>query len=114
MNKKSKVCYLAIIIFVLYAILSGTIIPITGQEMGYCILNYYLLLPILSFLCGLLLSSEEPQHKWYYILFIAIVGILMSLPVFHCIWWGMALFGTIPSCIGLIIGNLAKKLKQKL
>lgn len=113
MNKKSKGCYLATIIFVLYAILSGTIIPITGQEMGYCILNYYILFPLLSFLCGLLLCVEESQYKWFYLLFAAIVGILMPLPVFRSVWWGMALFGAIPAFIGLIVGNLIKKLKQR-
>lgn len=112
-NIKNIGCYLLTFGFAVCAVMWALIFPITGEEFGYCILNYYLLFPILSLLCGLILGFKESKYKWSYLPFVGVVGILMPFVTFHSMWWGMILLGAIPAFIGLIIGSIVKKLKQQ-
>lgn len=111
-SEKSKVCYLVTVGFVLYTLLIAILLPIEGHEMGYCILNYYIMFPIVSFICGLILGADSSRYKWSYLLFVGVMGILMPVPIFHDVWWGMGIFGMAPVLIGLIIGRGVKKMMK--
>lgn len=112
-DMKNIGCYLLTFGFAVCAIIWALIFPITGEEMGYCVLNYYLLFPILSLLCGLILGFKESKYKWTYPPFVGLIGSLMPFPIFHSMWWGVGLVGIIPAFIGLVIGSVVMKLKQQ-
>ena len=44
-------CYGITLLVVAGIIIWGSCFSITGDEMGYCLLNYYLIFPILTFTC---------------------------------------------------------------
>jgi hypothetical protein len=90
----------------------GVILGLTsGNEMGFSVLNFYLIMPCVSFIAALLLGIKNAYMKWAYPVFAGILGFIIPSLVFGSVNWISILFSFVPSVIGLGIGVLVLKLK---
>jgi len=75
-----------------------------GEEMGYCILNFYLLLPLSALICSGILGTQRNLVKWFAPLIFGIIGGILPYVIFHSFDWIFIVFAFIPSLIGLFTG----------
>lgn len=114
--KKISFCCLTTCLTAAILVLWALLFPITGNEMGYCILSYYVIFPLTTFICGLLLGLGSVSFKvsckisWQigYVLLSGILGIIMPIPVFYNIQLFVGMVGISGSSLGLVLGNLIR------
>lgn len=86
---------------------------IAGNEMGYCIVNYYVLYPLCTLILGAVQGSAS---HWCRFLYPAAAGIVFSaLPwiTFHT-WEGFSVvFGAAPAVCGTLLGCWLRYRKRK-
>ena len=99
-------CYGITLLVVAGIIIWGSCFSITGDEMGYCLLNYYLIFPILTFTCGMKLGSKKLRYGIGYLFIVGILGVCMIGSVFHYLEWSLGITGILCAAAGL----LSKKL----
>ncbi|MGN1098215.1 MAG: hypothetical protein ACI4SS_04900 [Clostridia bacterium] len=79
---------------------------VTGDEMGYCVLLYYMLFPAIAFVCGCALGGAAMPRNFIcgagYVLLTFLLGIIMPWPVFHSFWTEVAVLGAAFAAAGFI------------
>lgn len=99
-----------ILIFCAGAALWPVISPVTGNEMGYCVLLYYVVFPLLAFAGGITAGGAAlPRGLFLGALctaLTAVLGMLMPLPVFGRPWPEVAAIGAALAAAGFIFRRL--------
>lgn len=111
---KLTICYGITLIVTAVMVLWAMIFPITGNEMGYCILNYYIIFPLVTLISGFIIGTDKSRYKWCYLPFVWMLGLLMPIPVFHNIQFSAAFTGMVPALLGLLTGMLVRKKDKSL
>lgn len=75
-----------------------------GDEMGYCLLNFYFFLPLTAFICSLISGKRESKVKWLLPVVFGVIGGILPYAIFHSMDMIFIFFAFIPSVLGLIIG----------
>lgn len=115
MNRKNKLDKILFIYFIVLAIASLVLgkFFITGNEMGYSVLFFYILMPASSFITNLLSSMLGGMMKYLFLLVYPIFGVALPIIVFTAGYQSLSLyFGLIPAVVGFIIGTFAKMMRN--
>ncbi|MDR1663779.1 MAG: hypothetical protein LBR83_02525 [Clostridiales bacterium] len=112
-KKLSLVCYGITAIVYLLILIGGTLGSITGQEMGFAVLTFYMIMPVVSFVNALILGLKNAYRKWLYpivfgALAFVIPWVIFGAPDIFCLF-----FSFIPAEIGLGIGVLIYKARTR-
>lgn len=75
-----------------------------GDEIGYCVLNFYIIMPLITLIVSLIISMKIAYMFWFYHVFVGILGIIIPFVLFRTFDEIALFFGFIPALIGLIIG----------
>lgn len=85
-----------------------------GDEMGFCILTLYLILPAAGFICSLLESRKKAWEKWLLPVLFGIIGWVIPILIFRSSISqlteedGIALlYAMAPSFLGMAVGSAA-------
>ncbi len=112
-KKVSALCYGITFLVFLAIFLWGTFGVPPGDEMGFSLLNFYLLMPCVSFVAALVLGAQNARAKWIYPIFAGILGFAVPALVFGGVDWISLFFSFIPSVAGLGIGVFVRALRAK-
>lgn len=100
-------------IFVIIA-LWGKLFLKSGDEIGYVLMNFYFIMPMLSLAIGIVLGVKDAYLKWAYPIVFGILGIVIPAFVFSNSWdWISIFFSLIPASLGLVIGVLINKSRNR-
>ena len=113
-----------ILYFAIWGLALNDFITITpGDEMGVSILYLYILLPLVTLVASIFVGREKWNNlKWLLIIFFAVMYAIPPLtwyfgdePFIKTILsdYGLFLTGAVISAIGMTIGTLLKKVKNK-
>jgi peptidoglycan/LPS O-acetylase OafA/YrhL len=100
-------CYgISAVVFAVVTALGITLKP--GNEMGFSLLDLYLVLPITSYIGAFLLGAIRPKLFWVYPIVFAIWGTLIPHITFHYQQFmpDALAFSAIPPCAGFLFGVL--------
>ncbi len=95
-------CYGITLLVVAGIIIWGSCFSITGDEMAYCLLNYYCIFPIMTFSCGIQLGSKKLRYGIGYLFIAGISGVCMIGSVFHYLEWSLGVTGMLCAVAGLL------------
>jgi hypothetical protein len=84
-----------------------------GDEMGYCVLNFYIIMPLISLIVSLIISMKKGYLFWLYPVFVGLLGIIIPFVVFRTFDWYSLIFAFFPALIGLIIGLIIRVIIKK-
>lgn len=85
-----------------------------GDEMGFVLLNFYLVMPALSFLSAMILFLKKLEFKWLYPLVFGLLGILIPPLILANSWdWISIFFSLTPALLGGAIGYFVENYKDK-
>ena len=106
-NKQGLITFsISLIVFAGIAI-AGLFFLKPGNEMGYMLLNYYILMPLLTFVSTLFLAYKNNDSKWIYVFFFGLLGMILPSIVLKASWdWISLFFALVPSLLGLILGSV--------
>jgi hypothetical protein len=90
------------LIFLVIGLL-GVFLP-AGDEMGYCLLNFYIVMPLTTLITSLIISMKKSYLFWFYPVFVGLLEIIISFVVFSTFDGIDLFFALFPALIGLIIG----------
>jgi len=114
--KKVNLFYICngVTLFIFMAItLWGVLFLRSGDEMGYALLGFYLIIPISSFVIAFILRKTETKLKWLYPVLFGLIGYFIPTLVFHSSWgWFAALYVAVPALLGLLIGSIIKQMPK--
>lgn len=105
-NKKNTTLIFGLSFLVFLAItLWGKFILEDGDEMGFILLNFYAIMPVVSLVSGILLGLNDDDLKWGYPLVFGLLGVVIPPFIIVNAWdWIAIFFSLVPSIIGLVIG----------
>lgn len=84
-----------------------------GDEMGYSLLVFYLLLPATAFGCTLAAALKKSLAKWLLPILFGIAGFILPAIIFGSLWDEVGLFfAAIPAGAGLLVGLFVSKIKR--
>ncbi|GHV41705.1 hypothetical protein FACS189490_09120 [Clostridia bacterium] len=110
-NQKALTCYA--ITFLIYAAITvwGKWGGITGNEMGYVFISFFVVIPILTFANGFALGGGSSALKWAYPVF-AGLSIAIHAIVFSRFPTQYLLFSSLPAILGLL-GGVGRRNKHR-
>ncbi len=111
-KRLSVICYCVTFFIFLAIFLWGMLGLTSGDEMGFSVLNFYLIMPGISFVAALLLGIKDAYMKWLYPIFAGIPGFIIPFLIFGSTNMVSLFFSFIPSVIGLGIGLLVWKIRS--
>ena len=85
----------------------------SGEYFGYCLFSFYFIIPAVSFVGAFILSSKNTLWKWVYPVLFGVLGFAIPIVVFKRMAQMPIGLYFIPSLIGLAIGLLMSKVKNK-
>jgi hypothetical protein len=108
----SIICYgvSALIFFVIG--LEGVFLS-PGDEMGYCVFNFYIVMPLTTIIVSCIISMKKGYLFWFYPIFVGILGIIIPFLVFSTFDRIDLYFAFFPALIGLIIGLIIRHKTKK-
>ena len=77
-----------------------------GDEMGYCLLDFYIIMPLTTLIISFIISSKKGYLFWFYPVFVGLLGIIIPFVVFRTFEMLSLLFAFFPALIGLIIAMI--------
>ncbi|MGH4051539.1 MAG: hypothetical protein ACREVX_09320 [Clostridium sp.] len=84
-----------------------------GDEIGYCVLDFYIIMPLTSLIASLIISMKNGYLFWFYPIFFGLLGIMIPFLVFRTFDGIDLFFAFFPALIGLIIGLIIRfKIKK--
>lgn len=99
----SIVCYgISVLIFLVIGLVRK-FLP-AGDEMGYAVLNFYIVMPLTTLIASIIISKKNGFLFWFYPVFVGLLGIIIPFVAFSTFDWIGLFFALIPALIGLIIG----------
>lgn len=112
-KRLTLICYAATFLEFLAILLWGVSGYITGNELGYVVLNFFMIMPITSFIAALLLSLTKAALKWFYPVVFGIFSYMIPMIVFGSFEGILPLFSAfVPAVLGLGLGLLIAKLRS--
>ncbi|MCB2291759.1 hypothetical protein LGK97_18775 [Clostridium sp. CS001] len=106
-KKNSIICYsVSALIFLAIGLMGIYLSP--GDEMGYVMLNFYIIMPLTSLISSFILSIKKDYLFWSYPIFVGILGIIVPFTVFRTFATMDLFFALFPAVIGLIIGLMVR------
>jgi hypothetical protein len=124
-KKFTIICYGITFAVFLAILLWGFFGSITGNELGFSLLNFYLLMPVTSFVMALILGIIVPpikpcasrrsfqRMKWLYPVIFGACGFAIPSVIFGSTDLICLFFSFVPALIGLGIGQLVSRLRSK-
>ena len=85
------------------------VFPVTGNEMGYCILAYCLIFPLITLVSCFLCSLRGILYGLTCTFFSAIAALLIPYPVFGGLWRENVLLPTVGAIIGVALSTVAER-----
>ncbi|WP_100065293.1 hypothetical protein [Miniphocaeibacter massiliensis] len=117
MNRRSKIDKILLIYFILLIVVSLIVgkLFITGNEMGYSVIFFYIIFPISAFVTNFLSSLYGGLMKYLFTILYGVLGVAMPIIVFVGSGYNSIslYFGLIPAIPGFMIGTFIKMLKFK-
>lgn len=105
--KKSFIYYISLFILPLFILWRGVYFLQPGDEMGYCLLYYFILMPFSSLITAIVFTFKKIKPIWLHPILFGIFEIVIPYPVFGgTIDIYHALFTIIPSLIGIAIAKI--------
>ena len=86
--------------------------PITGNELGYCMLTYCLIFPIIALLCCFLCGLRGVLYGLLCAFITGLAALLIPYPVFGGLWRETILLPCVGSVIGVALSTLPKRHKK--
>ena len=91
--------------YTLLAVICGSCFPITGNEMFYSLLTFYIGLPIVSLIGGYLHANT---CSWFlfgqYICVICFIAFALPVAVFQNMWEEVIVVSVISTLVGALVG----------
>lgn len=84
-----------------------------GDEMGYSLLNFYLLLPLAALVCSLLLGLREHWIKWLSPAIFGLFGWALPWAVFRATGLIFLCLAFLPALAGLLTGVLIRRIQAR-
>lgn len=114
-DKKVSIISCVVLIFIFLLItLWGKLFLKDGDEIGYVVMSFYIIMTIASLVVGIVLGVKDAYLKWTYPILSGILGITIPAFVFKGSWeWISILFSLVPSMAGLALGVLINKKRNK-
>lgn len=117
MDAKKKVSikgYGITVLMFIVILLVGKFYMKPGQELGYILLNFYIISPIISFAVGLNMGILNAYLKWLYPIFAGVLEFVVQTIVSPGSWgWFSLLFSLIPALLGVLIGFIIWKTRTR-
>ena len=110
-KKISIICY-GISALIFLAIYTFGVFLSPGDEIGYVLLNFYIVMPITTLIVSIIISNKKGYLFWFYPVFVGLLGIIIPSVVFNTFEMLSLLFAFIPALIGLIIGTNIRTKKR--
>lgn len=111
-NKLDKILFIYFLVLTIASFIMGKFF-ITGNEMGYSVLFFYILMPVSSFITNLLSSMLGGMMKYLFLIVYPILGVAMPIIIFASGYQSISLyFGLIPTVAGFIIGTFVKMMRN--
>ena len=82
-----------------------------GDELGYSLLSFYLIMPLTAFIISAVLSAKNCVFLWLYPVVFGILGFLIPFAVFVSLGPIMFCLALIPSLLGILAGSVFRKTK---
>ncbi|MCB2305663.1 hypothetical protein LGL08_00345 [Clostridium estertheticum] len=106
-KKISIICY-GISALIFGAIYIFGVFLSDGDEMGYCLLNFYIVMPLTTLIVSLIISIKKGCLFWCYPVFVGLLGIIIPFAAFRTFEMLSLFFAFFPALIGLIIGMIIR------
>jgi len=115
-KKITKLCYGITAGIFLVLLLWGILGSITGNELGYSLLSFYLIMPLTSLVIGIIIGIKNGYLKWLYPFVFGIFSLLVPRIIFGS--WNSfdaieLFFSFIPALVGVGIGTLIGKIRKE-
>ncbi|MCB2356745.1 hypothetical protein [Clostridium estertheticum] len=111
-KKISIICYGVSALIFLAIYIFGVFLS-AGDEMGYCLLNFYIVMPLTTLIVSLIISIKKGYLFWCYPVFVGLLGIIISFVVFSTFEMLSLFFAFFPALIGLTIGMIIRAKTKK-
>ncbi|MCB2299555.1 hypothetical protein [Clostridium tagluense] len=106
-KKISIICYgVSSLIFLVIGI-QGVFLS-AGDEMGYCVLCFYIVMPLTTLIASFIISMKKGYLFWFYPAFVGLLEIIISFVVFSTFGGIDLSFAFFPALIGLIVGLIIR------
>ncbi len=84
-----------------------------GDEMGFSVLNFYIIMPLVSFITALIVGIKDAYMKWVYPVVFGVYGLFIPVLIFNSFDFIALFFSFIPALAGVGIGWLINKKKGR-
>jgi uncharacterized membrane protein YeaQ/YmgE (transglycosylase-associated protein family) len=81
-----------------------------GDEMGYCILDFYIIMPLTTLIISIIMTAKRAYLFWLYPIVFGILGILIPYLVFGTFDIISIFFAFVPALIGRAVVSFVKVL----
>ena len=106
-------CFSAVLLAII--LLWGKFYLADGNEMGYILLNFYIVIPLTSFVIGTILGIKNGYFKFAYpIVFGVLTGIVLMVVFDEARDLVFLFFSFVPSSVGLLVGIFINNRKHLL
>jgi hypothetical protein len=103
----SMICYCASILVFVMIYISGVYLK-PGNEMGYCLLSFYLIMPLSTFIVAFIISMNRGYLFWFYPIFFGFFGEFIPYQIFRSFDFIGLFFAFIPAVLGIMLGLIKK------
>ena len=116
---KDKSDVFSISVLVSYLVIMGALVlfgmfgTAGSDAMGYSLLAYYVMLPVLSLIVAMMLGNRRHPVKWIAPVLFAGVGYVMPIPVFGTTECFTALMAFVPALVGFVIGTASFAIRNR-
>lgn len=90
----------------------GVFFSLSGQELGFIVLNYYMIFPVVALICGFVLALTDRRLSWIFLPLTGILGLVMPYPVFRTVDIVPVALAMAPAAAGILLGILVGKLHK--
>lgn len=116
MHNRLLVTLTVLVIFSILTIVEGAL-NVTSETpentMGFCLLYFYLLLPIVSLFCSYQVARQYKRFCWGMPVLCGILALILAGIVFQQFEIFFAWLAMVPSFVGVVIGNLLEWRRKK-
>lgn len=105
--KISIICY-GISILIFGGIYREGVVLKPGDEIGYCLIFFYAIMPISTFIVSLIITLKRGYLFWLYPIIFGVLAELISFEIFGTYDIISLFFALIPAVVGLGIGLIKR------